>query len=184
MMTAFHAATHFLKQHKNDFLFFTGLFLMFTVIFHTVLMLCIIPSHSMSPIIKKGDLVVCTTQDRNKLNRYDIVVFNSPDEPNTLFIKRIIGLPGETILVKNGEVYADGKILDSSFVAEEMDTTGDGEYIVPRGCYFMLGDNRNNSNDSRFWDNAYVSRNEIKAKAHIIVFPFTRIKSLGPKTHN
>lgn len=148
-------------------------------IFNHVLMLNLIPSGSMEKTIMTGDIVIATRYDVDEINRYDIVVFIPPDNPDTYYIKRVIGLPGETIIVNDGEVYADGVKLDSSFVPERMGRSGDGEYVVPDGCYFMMGDNRNHSADARFWTNKYVSKDAIVAKAKIVVFPFSRIGSVS-----
>ncbi|MCC8152106.1 MAG: signal peptidase I, partial [Lachnospiraceae bacterium] len=112
------------------------------VLFGAVLMLNKIPSGSMETTIMTGDLVVSTRYDADDIERYDIVVFYFPDDPELIYIKRVIGLPGETITVENGNVYADGVLLDDSFVNGEMDSSGDGIYEVPEGFYFMLGDNR------------------------------------------
>ena len=105
-------------------------------------------------------------------------MFVLPDDPDTECIKRLIGLPGETIEVLNGEVYADGVLLDNSFVNGPQNRRGDGTYVVPEGCYFFLGDNRNNSNDSRYWDDPYVPLENIRAKARLILLPFTNMDIL------
>ena len=146
--------------------------------FNHILMLNLIPSGSMEKTIMTGDIVIATRYDVDEINRYDILVFIPPDNPDTYYIKRVIGLPGETIIVNDGEVYANGVRLDNSFVPERMGRSGDGEYVVPEGCYFMMGDNRNHSADARFWTNKYVSKDAIIAKAKIVVFPFSRIGSV------
>lgn len=96
--------------------------------------------------------------------RGDIVVFEAPDEPEVDYIKRIIGLPGETVEIIDGVVYIDGEALEEDYLKEPM-IGSFGPYKVPKGHYFMLGDNRNISKDARFWDNKYVARNKIKGKA-------------------
>ena len=104
--------------------------------------------------------------------RLDIVIFRYPDDESQLFIKRIIGLPGETVEIIDGKVYIDGSEtpLDDSFTPET--PTGNyGPYTVPENCYFMLGDNRNNSKDSRFWQNTFVERDAILGKAVLKYFP-------------
>ena len=133
-----------------------------------------IPSESMENTIMTGDRIF-----GNRLayllgdpERYDIVIFRYPDDESQLFIKRVIGLPGETVEIIDGKVYIDGSEtpLDDSFTPET--PTGNyGPYTVPEGCYFMLGDNRNNSRDSRFWQNTYVERDAILGKVVLKYFP-------------
>ena len=162
-----------------------GIYIIFAVIviilFQTVFMLSLIPSSSMEPTIEVNNVVFSTRYDvkEDDIERFDILVFIPPDNPDITYIKRVIGLPGETIEVKEGKVYADGVELDDSFIKAPMNQTGDGTYVVPEHCYFFIGDNRNNSKDSRFWDNPYVPADDIQAKAKCILFPFTDICSLS-----
>ena len=89
-----------------------------------------------------------------------------------LFIKRIIGMPGETVEIKDGKVYINGseEPLKDSFTPET--PVGDyGPYTVPEDSYFVLGDNRNYSRDSRFWNNPYVAEDKILGKAVLRYFP-------------
>ena len=133
-----------------------------------------IPSPSMENTIMTGDRIF-----GNRLayvlgdpQRFDIVIFRYPDDESQLFIKRIIGLPGETVEIIDGKVYIDGSEtpLDDSFTPET--PTGNyGPYTVPENCYFMLGDNPNNSKDSRFWQNTFVERDAILGKAVLKYFP-------------
>lgn len=150
------------------------------VLFQTVLMLSLIPSGSMEDTIMTGDVVISTKTGikEGEIKRFDILVFIPPDEPDITYIKRVVGLPGETIEVKEGKVYADGVELDDSFIKAPMNRTGDGTYVVPEHCYFFIGDNRNNSKDSRFWNNPYVHVDNILAKARVVVFPFSHFGSL------
>ena len=147
------------------------------ILSRTVLMLNFIPSGSMEGTIRTGDFVLGTMYDigEGDIERYDILVFALPDEPDTVYIKRVIGLPGETVVVCDGSVYADGVRLDDSFVKNPMNTKGDGTYVVPDGCYFVMGDNRNQSDDSRFWTEKYVPVENVEGKAKFIVFPFKNI---------
>lgn len=95
--------------------------------------------------------------------RGDIVIFPYPDNPEITYVKRVIGLPGETVEIKNGAVYVDGEAIVEPYLKEEM--KGEyGPYVVPEGCYFMLGDNRNSSQDSRKWKNTYLKKEDIMAK--------------------
>ena len=167
---------------KVVFRFLIGVFLascVFVAIFRVALTLNIIPSESMLETLKVGDIVVGSRWDRKNISRYDIVTFHPPDKPQFLYIKRVIGLPGETIEVRDGNVYADGKKLDRSFINNgEQGPSGDGIYHVPEGHYFMMGDNRDFSEDSRFWKKRYVPAESIVCKAKWIVFPFDDIRSL------
>jgi len=97
--------------------------------------------------------------------RGDIVVFECPDVPEgDDYIKRIIGLPGETIEGKDGVVYINGELLKEDYFKEKPE--GDfGPFIIPTGHYFMMGDNRNISLDARYWKEKYVARDKIRGKA-------------------
>lgn len=101
--------------------------------------------------------------------RGDIVVFKAPDEPEVDYIKRIIGLPGEIVEVIDGIVYIDGEPLEEDYLKETM-VGSFGPFEVPEGSYFMMGDNRNISHDSRFWTNKYVKKDMIEGKA-ILKYP-------------
>jgi len=137
-----------------------------------------IPSASMENTVMTGDRIF-----GNRLayrgsgpERFDIVIFRYPDDESKLFIKRVIGLPGETVTITNGKVYIDGseEPLDDSFLPEPM-IGSFGTFEVPEGCYFMLGDNRNNSHDSRFWDEPFVAEEKILGKAWVRYWPLNKI---------
>ena len=137
-----------------------------------------IPSESMEDTIMTGDRIF-----GNRLayinkdpQRFDIVIFKYPDDETQLFIKRVIGLPGETVDIRDGKVYIDGSEtpLDDSFTPEP--PQGDwGPEVVPEGSYFMLGDNRNRSKDSRFWTNTFVKKEKILGKAVLRYFPSPKL---------
>ncbi|MDR1689504.1 MAG: signal peptidase I [Clostridiales bacterium] len=105
--------------------------------------------------------------------RNDIIVFKFPDnESADPYLKRIIGLPGETVDIKDGKVYINGSsaALDEGFINETM--YGDyGPFVVPENSYFVMGDNRNNSEDSRFWNNKFVAKDKIIGKVLVEWFP-------------
>lgn len=140
------------------------------VLYTQVLMNAYIPSESMENTLMTGDRVIgnrLAYKFGHDPERFDVVMFHFPDDPSLIYIKRIIGLPGEKVTIKNGKVYINDNSspLDDSFIREEMDEEPDMEFNVPKGCYFMLGDNRNESVDSRYWDNPYVFADQIVAKA-------------------
>ena len=132
-----------------------------------------VPTGSMENTIMPGDRIIALrlTYYFSEPQRGDIVVFKYPDDESTLYVKRVIGLPGETVEVKDGKVYINGadKPLNDDFVKDE--PVGDyGPYEMPEDCYFMMGDNRNNSLDSRFWVNKYVQKNKILGKVYFKYF--------------
>lgn len=170
----------FTKKILKAIIIYVILVVIFVVLFQTVFMLSFVPSSSMEGTIKTNSVVFSTMYDVDEedLERYDILTFIAPDNPDVTYIKRLIGLPGEVIEVKEGKVYADGVELDSSFINESQNQAGDGIYEIPEGCYFFMGDNRNNSNDSRFWEKPYVPAKNIQAKAECVIFPFSKAGSL------
>jgi len=109
--------------------------------------------------------------------RFDIILFHPPDDEASIpYVKRIIGLPNEKVEIKSGKVYIDDSDvpLDDSFVKEV--ARGDyGPFSVPDGCYFVLGDNRNGSNDSRHWKNRYVPKENIIGRLYIELYPSPHI---------
>lgn len=108
--------------------------------------------------------------------RGDIVIFKYPDDETKNYIKRIIGLPGDTVEIVEGQVYINGEQLDEPYLWETPKGSF-GPYEVPAGHYFMLGDNRNISRDSRYWNNKYVSEEQILGKAYWVYYP--QLKSVN-----
>ena len=140
-----------------------------------------VPSGSMENTIMTGDRVVGNrlsylTKDPE---RYDVIIFKYPDDESQLFIKRIIGLPGETVEIRDGHIYIDGSSEPLDDVETKEYMVGNyGPYTVPEGCYFVMGDNRNDSKDSRYWINPYVSKDKILGKAVFRYWPITEMKTI------
>lgn len=133
----------------------------------------IIPSESMVPTLNVDDrLFVTRVYDLDNLKRGDIVVFYS-EELQADLIKRLIGLPGDKIKIENGIVSVNGEVLKEDYIGTE--DNFNGEYEVPEGKYFFLGDNRLWSKDSRYWINPYIDGEDISGKAQIKVYPFNEI---------
>lgn len=109
--------------------------------------------------------------------RYDIVVFPYQYQDNTYYIKRIIGLPGETVQILSGMVYIDGMRLDEHYGNEIMENPGIAEEPLTLGEdeYFVLGDNRNNSSDSRASDVGLIHRKDLIGRAWIRVWSLSQI---------
>lgn len=152
---------------------------------HFVILNCNVPTGSMLETIQLDDNIIGSrlTYKFSDPKRGDIAIFKWPDDETQVYIKRIIGLPGETVEIKDGKVYIDGSDtpLQEDYLSDGMYTApGNSEvYEVPENCYFMLGDNRTNSADSRFWEHTYVKREKILAKAEFVYFPLSQITWLG-----
>ncbi len=131
-----------------------------------------VPSSSMETTIMTDDRII-----GNRLSylvgdpqRGDIIIFKNPDDKSVLYIKRLIGLPGERVEIRDNTVFIDGQALDEPYL--NVDTFGEfGPYMVPEGAYFMMGDNRNDSADSRYWTNTYLYRDDIVGKAVFRYWP-------------
>ncbi|MDF2543713.1 MAG: hypothetical protein K0S47_3431 [Herbinix sp.] len=130
-----------------------------------------IPTGSMENTIMVGDKVITyhLAYLFSDPDRGDIVVFPFPDDVSVDYIKRIIGLPGETIEGKDGLVYIDGEPLEEDYVLDPLDSDF-GPYVIPEDSYFMMGDNRTDSADARYWENKFVHKKDIKGQA-ILKYP-------------
>lgn len=133
-----------------------------------------IPSGSMIPTLMPGDRVLVAKfwYRFTEPKRGQIVVFRYPLDPTRDFVKRLIALPGETVEIKNGVVYINGEVLEEPYV-KNRDFLSMEKTTVPRGQYFMMGDNRPNSQDSRFW--GFVPRNYLLGPAFLRYWPLSRI---------
>ena len=105
--------------------------------------------------------------------RGEVIIFHHPKDSVTEdpLLKRIIGLPGDTVEIKSGHVYVNEKILDEPYLKVTMKPEDLGPFQVPAGEYFVMGDNRNNSYDSRYWQNPYVPAKNILGRVDAIIWP-------------
>lgn len=180
----------------------------------------VVPTGSMKNTIGEGDRIIASrlAYINSDPERYDIILFYFPDDESQIFVKRVIGLPGETVTIvdgsafitdKNGNTYetdqsfitngdpigdygpfyipekgetitTDGvfcyaengmRVGYSQFIDKYCDISASGEYTVAENLYFCMGDNRNESHDSRFWDNTYVAENKILGEAKFKYYP-------------
>lgn len=149
------------------------------VVFTIFIKLIIVNGESMTPTLHD--------QDWMALNSFlyvpkkgDIVVIRKQESLKEPIIKRVIATENDLINIENGKVYVNGKSQDEKNYIGDVDTQNYGDMIfpqiVPSGCCFVLGDNRENSLDSRFEKIGFVSKNEILGEAKIIIFPFDRLK--------
>lgn len=126
-----------------------------------------VPTGSMENTIMIGDKVFTlrTSYIFSDPKRGDIVVFPFPDNEEVDYIKRIIGVSGDKIEIKEGVLYINDERMIEDYLLEPMRKEDFGPVVVPDGHYFMMGDNRNSSLDARSWDNQFVRKNKIKGKA-------------------
>ncbi len=142
-----------------------------------------IPSGSMENTIMTGDRLFGYRLAYRQKNpeRGDIIIFKFPDDETENYVKRVIGLPGETVEIEDAKIYINGSQvpLQENYLKEEWTVaTGQYSFEVPEDCYLVLGDNRNNSYDARYWDNTYVSKDKILGKAMFRYYPFGNAGSL------
>ncbi|MGH4123638.1 MAG: signal peptidase I [Clostridium sp.] len=132
-----------------------------------------VPSESMYPTIKIGDKITVTkVYNREKLKRGDLIVFKS-DELKMTLIKRLIGLPGDEVVIKDkGQVFINGSKIEEPYVVYMEDL--DKKFKVPKDKYLFFGDNRASSLDARKWENSYIDGENIKGKAQFVIYPFKR----------
>ena len=138
----------------------------------------VVPTGSMLNTIHEGDRIISSrlAYIKEDPQRYDVIIFKYPDDETQIYVKRVIGLPGETVQVVNGVVYVtktDGETiqLDDSFVTNGTPEGDFGPFEVPADSYFMMGDNRNSSWDSRFWNNKFVNKEKILGKVKFKYYP-------------
>jgi len=140
-----------------------------------------VQSVSMQPTLYEKDFVVVSklAYMLGSPGRGDVIVFNPPFNAKEVpYIKRVIGLPGDTIRVSGGRVYVNGTPLEEHYIKALPAYTG--TWLVPQGAIFVLGDNRNNSSDSHDW--GMVPIGNVIGKAEFIYFPFSHWKSLVPSS--
>lgn len=189
------------KKYKEILSWMITLVIAFSIaqlLTHYVVVNARIPSGSMQNTIMEGDKLLANRLSyiSSKPERGDIVVFRYPVDENQLYIKRIIGLPNETVEIIDGKIYIDDseQPLEEEYLPEEWKIKNDGfTFHVPDGCYLMLGDNRNSSSDSRYWATEamnkglasneeeaekyqYVEEDKILGKAFFRYWPITDLK--------
>ena len=144
---------------------------------------CIVPSESMVPTLQVGDRIFVSRDNFYQPKLKDIVVFTPPPEAvkvleadlETLFVKRVIGLPGQTVEVRAGKVWVNQQRLAEEYVGVPIGYQW-GPELVPLQAYFVLGDNRNASGDSHVW--GFLPRENIIGEAYKIYWPIERVRSL------
>ncbi|WP_418474605.1 signal peptidase I [Frisingicoccus sp.] len=142
----------------------------------------VVMGHSMEPTLQDSDNLITDkiTYRFRDPKRFDIIVFPFKDNRATLLIKRIVGMPGETVQVIDGNVYVNGYVLEDNYGNAVMTDPGlaADPVVLKEDEYFVLGDNRNNSTDSRFESVGNIHRSEIIGRAWLRVWPLNKLSLL------
>ncbi len=161
-----------MKKWIREFLPYLILLLAVLLVRIFILINATIPTESMENTIMSGTRVMglkCSYWFSDP-EQGDVIVFHAPDEPETLYVKRVIGVPGDTVEIVDGVTYVNGTALQEDYLPEPMEGSF-GPYQVPEGHYFVMGDNRNHSWDARYWTNTYVSEDAILGKVYFSYWP-------------
>ena len=159
-----------LRQAVLELLQTLTLALVLFVIINIATARILVQSISMQPGLKENDMVLVSrlAYRLGDPKRGDIIVFLNPVNPDDVpYIKRVIGLPGDTITIEQGEVYINGNHLSEPYLTSI--TQRGGEWVVPENSLFVMGDNRNNSSDSRQW--GMVAYGSVIGRAEVIYWP-------------
>ncbi|MCR5212742.1 MAG: signal peptidase I [Lachnospiraceae bacterium] len=171
----------FTKKDVLEIIFYISLVLLATFLIVTfVAQRTVVEGNSMSPTLKNGDNLIVSkiTYKVKDPERFDIIVFPFRESKDTNYIKRIIGLPGETVQIdREGNIYINQKKLEENYGAEKIKNPGIADEPIKLGAdeYFVLGDNRNDSKDSRFADVGNIKRSTIIGKAVFRLYPFNKM---------
>jgi len=136
-----------LRLIKNLILY--TLIIVLSVIIRQFIGFNVVDGESMQPLLSDGDILFGYKVDPEKLTRYDVVTFYDPEDPSQLLVKRVIGLPGDEITLKEDDVYINGEQETLLYHTPTFDEQTTVTHTVPEGHVYVLGDNRHNSRDSR-----------------------------------
>lgn len=165
-----------IKDWLREILSYAVFFLIVIIILNKILLVGTISSGSMEPALAEGNKILINglAYTFEEPKRGDIILFEFEDLQLN-FTKRVIGLPGEKISFQKGDVYVDGELLQEDYIDEDVDTLSIRTFVVPENTYFVMGDNRENSLDSRFWKEPYIKRESIRGKV-VLQIPVVQIK--------
>ena len=149
----------------------------------------VIRSFIVEPYMVSGPSMFPTLENRERVlvnkfgylvgepKRNEIVIFKYPMDESRDFIKRVVAIGGDTLEIVDGKTFVNGKKLNENYIKEPFYTNYD-KVVIPKGYIFVMGDNRNNSEDSRYSDVGFVPLNLVKGKASVIFWPIDNIKTL------
>lgn len=169
------------KQNIFDIVWMITVITSIIILTRFVLLIGIVESNSMEPAIMTGEITISNrlAYINREPERGDIVDFKSKENNNAIFTKRIIGIPGDTISFYSGYIIINGQLCDETeYLLLDVETDCMKTFVVPDNTYFVLGDNRENSYDSRYWENPYISKDEICGELILHTDILTKIKQL------
>jgi signal peptidase I len=138
----------------------------------------VIPSFSMAPTLMAGDHIVVTPyRFRSEPQAGDVIVFRSPHAAGELMVKRVIGTPGDLVETREGRVIVRGHAIAESYLAAQASTGLIPSQVVPAGSYFVLGDNRTDSLDSRSW--GLLPRADVLGRARLVLWSSSQGEGSG-----
>lgn len=150
----------------------------------------VVDGHSMDPNLSNSEYLIVNkfSYKIDEPRRGDIIVFTAPNSPEYDYIKRIIGLPGEKITIKNEKIYINDSLIEENYLTNNVNTTIQGnkktilEVTLNNDEYFVLGDNRDNSSDSRVW--GPLPKKNIIGKAWFVVYPLNFFGTIKTPEYN
>ena len=174
------------KANTREWIKDIGIALILALVFLQFITPTIVREHSMENTLQQNDYVFVSRRHytwlKNDIQRGDIIVFRSDlttaGGSEKLLVKRVIGLPGETVSISDGSVFINGEAIDAGYTKDGYTNTEMDEVYVPEGKLFCMGDNRQNSRDSRDSAIGLVDEDDVLGKAVFRLFPFSRIGGL------
>ena len=162
------------KETKKEIIVYISIILAIVLIRTFIVTPVRVNGTSMHPTLKDGEIMILNKIDYsfNDIERFDIVVVKT--DHNKL-IKRVIGLPGETLKYENNTLYIDGEEIEEPYLkepTEDFDINELGYKKLPKDCYFVMGDNRDNSNDSRLL--GCIPKKDIEGSSSLVIYPFKK----------
>ena len=143
------------------------------IVFHYIIFFAYVPTTSMVPTVpQKSVMLVSYLHGEKEVERGDVVVFWS-EEYQERMVKRVVGLPGEKIVLHQGELFINDEPYAEDYVINK--DVRSATFEVPEGAYLFLGDNRDNSEDARWWNDPYIEAEELVGKVRCVVWPLNEI---------